>query len=560
MKGTVRVAQPVHERVLETVTCNSALQKSRLSYIPRINPLLKGAFAIREGAATTAAFDEDKVRELFPALFGQPVLDIVPHSGDGPTTVGRRMRIGVVLSGGPAPGGHNVITGLHDYLVSRNASSILFGFLGGPGGIVDGEYVELDTAAVAPYRNQGGFHMIGSGRTKISQPEQYEAARKVVKALALDGLVVVGGDDSNTNAMLLAEDFKRNNIACSVVGCPKTIDNDLRSSEIETSFGFDTATKVYSNLIANLGFDAISAKKNYHVVRVMGRSASHIALECALQTRPNLCFIGEEVKRRGTKLTDIVGIFADLVCNRAAAGKNYGLVLLPEGLVEFMPDFEALIAELNEILAKNADIAYAGCIGELTPDSQTLFKLLPRNFADQLMLERDPHGNVQVAKIEVERLLIGMAESELSLRKQSGEYVGKFSAVPHYEGYNGRCALPTNFDANYCYGLGHVAGALIDDGRSGYIATLSGLTKSPEEWTPAGYPLTMMMNIERRKGHNAPVIKKMHVDLEGTAFKIFAAQRTSWKLQDDYRGPGPIQYWGPSADDVTMTLASEEHR
>lgn len=554
-----RVASPVHERVLSSVSCKSALQQDRLHYIPRINPLLKGAFAVKEGKTTTAAHDVEVVRSLFPALFGQPILNIQPHSGDGPTTVGRRLRIGVVLSGGPAPGGHNIITGLHDYLSGRNSSSLLVGFLGGPSGIVDGEYVELDADAVAPYRNQGGFHMIGSGRTKISQPEQYESARRVVKALALDGLVVAGGDDSNTNAMLLAEDFKTNNIPCCVVGCPKTIDNDLRSAEIETAFGFDTATKVYSNLIANLGHDAVSARKTYHVVRVMGRSASHIALECALQTRPNLCFIGEEVKQKGTKLTEVVKSFANLVCNRAAEGKNYGLVIMPEGLVEFMPDVEALIAELNEILATKNDASFDDCAAKLSPDGRMLFTLLPRSFADQLMLERDPHGNVQVAKIEVERLVIDMVIAELALRKESGEFAGKFIAVPHYEGYNGRCALPSNFDTNYCYGLGHVAGALIDEGRTGYIATLSGLTKKPEKWMPAGYPLTMMMNIERRKGRNVPVIKKMLVDLNGTAFKIFKSQRNSWKLHDDYRNPGPIQHWGPSADDVTMTLSSEEH-
>ncbi len=548
---------PVHERVLESVSCDSTLQKQRLAFLPRINPLLTGPFQIREGQSTTAMYDEETIKKLFPQLYGQPTVSIVPYHGEEPILIGRRLRIGVVLSGGPAAGGHNVITGLHDYLVERNTSSKLFGFIGGPSGIVDGEYTELDAAAVKKFRNQGGFHIIGSGRTKISQPEQFVKSREVVKNLQLDGLVVVGGDDSNTNAMILAEDFKKHDIPCCVVGCPKTIDNDLRNDQVEASFGFDTASKVYSNLVANLGHDAVSARKTYHVVRVMGRSASHIALECALQTRPNLCFIGEEVELEGITLTEVVKEFTDLVVNRADIKKNYGLVVLPEGLVEFLSDVKALIAALNEILAKSPGATYEECLSALEGESKELFGNIPREFADQLILERDPHGNVQVAKIEAERLLIGMVEKELKKLKAAGVYTGKFSPQPHYMGYEGRCALPTNFDTNYCYGLGHVAGALIDSKHTGYIATLSGLTREPEKWVPAGYPLTMMMNVERRHGKDVPVIKKKLVDLDGAAFETFKAQRKSWMLSDDYRGPGPIQYWGPSADDVTMTLASE---
>lgn len=550
----------VRARVASSVSTLSDLQKARLSYIPRINPILAGAFRVEEGPSTASSDANCDVKSLFPNLYGQPTLHIVQHRGDEPVVVGRRLRLAVVLSGGPAPGGHNVVSGLLDYMKCRNADSVLFGFLGGPSGMVDGDFIELDEAAVAPFRNQGGFHIIGSGRTKIETKEQFDSVRRVVQALDLDGLVVVGGDDSNSNAMKIAEDFKAHCMKTCVVGCPKTIDNDLRNFQVETSFGFDTASKVYANLIANLGKDAVSAGKTYHFVRVMGRSASHIALECALQTRPNLAFIGEEVKAKGTTLTDVVRQIAELVCSRAQIGKNYGLIILPEGLVEFMPDVEKLITELNEILAKfpEGQAGYDQCMVQLTAASRTLFALLPQSFSSQLMLERDPHGNVQVAKIEVERLLIGMVERDLKVRKEAGEYKGKFNAVPHYMGYEARCALPTNFDANYCYGLGHVAAALIDDKRTGYIAAVSGLTQQPEKWVPAGYPLTMMMHLERRKGRDVPVIKKMLVDLDDTAFSIFKTQRDNWKLSDDYRGPGPIQFWGPDADQVTLTLASED--
>lgn len=539
-------------------TADSPLEADRLVYIPRINPLLTGPYCITEGEPTTAMFDEKIIESLFPNLYGQPSLDILPYNGEDGILTGRRLRVGVVLSGGPAAGGHNVITGLHDYLQERNTSSQLIGFLGGPSGITDGEYAELGAEQVENFRNQGGFQIIGSGRTKISQPDQFENARKVVTALELDGLVVTGGDDSNTNAMILAEDFKKHGLKTCVIGCPKTIDNDLRNEYVETSFGFDTAAKVYANLIANLGYDAVSARKLYQVVRVMGRSASHLALECALQTHPNMCWIGEEVRDQGHTLSQIVQEFADLVCKRAEAGKNYGLVILPEGLVEFMPDVEKLIVDLNEVMAKKEGSAsHEECMEDLSGDSKKLFAAMPRTFADQLILERDPHGNVQVAKIEAERLLIDMVDTELKARKANGAFNGKFSAQAHYMGYEGRCALPTNFDTNYCYGLGHVAGALIDSKRTGYIATLSGLTKKPEEWVPKGYPLTMMMNVERRKGKNVPVIKKMLVDTDGPAFELFKSKRKSWELSDDYRGPGPIQYYGPGANEVSMTLACE---
>lgn len=537
----------------------SPLEESRLHYHPRLTPVLKGAFAVSEGPPTGAAFDEDKVEKLFPCLFGQPIVSLVPHRGEGTCEVGRMLRVGVVLSGGPAPGGHNVVSGLLDYLMARNADSKLLGFLGGPSGIIDSDYIDLNLDAVLPFRNQGGFHIIGSGRTKIETPEQFASARETVTKLALDGLVVVGGDDSNSNAMKLAEDFKKHGLSCSAIGVPKTLDADMRGDHIEMSFGFDTAVKVYANLVANLGQDAVSARKSYHFCRVMGRSASHIALECALQTRPNLAFIGEEVEQNGTTLPRVVQEIADVVCERADIGKNYGLIIIPEGLVEFMPDVEALIKELNEVLASTPieKHTFDDCMIALSPESRNLFALLPQSFANQLMLERDPHGNVQVAKIEVERLLIEMVASECKSRKAAGLFSGKFSGSAHYLGYEGRCSLPTNFDANYCYGLGHVAAALIDAKRTGYVATLSGLTKDPEEWAPAGYPLTMMMNIERRKAHDVAVIKKKLVELDGEPFKLFAANRHSWRTSDQYRNPGPIQFSGPGADDVTLTMRAE---
>jgi diphosphate-dependent phosphofructokinase len=541
------------------IAAPSPLMTARHQYKPRLPPVLLGAFAVREGAPTGAKFDAAQVEALFPALFGQPAVEIVPHCGEAGIEVGRRLAIGVVLSGGPAPGGHNVISGLLDYCSARNSGSKLHGFRGGPSGILDGEHVELDDAAVAPFRNQGGFHIIGSGRTKIESEEQFAAARRTVTDMGLDGLVVVGGDDSNSNAMKLAEDFKKNGLSCCVIGVPKTLDADMRGDEIEMSFGFDTTVKTYANLIANLGHDAVSARKSYHFCRVMGRSASHIALECALQVHPNLALVGEEVEANKTTLPMVVKSIADVVCERAAAGKNYGVIVIPEGLVEFMPDVDALIAELNEVLAAadGRPVTFDECRGALTPAARSLFALLPRTFADQLMLERDSHGNVQVAKIEVERLLIDMVDAELGVRRAAGEFDGKFSGSAHYLGYEGRCAHPSQFDASYCYGLGHVAAALIDGRRTGYIAALGDLTKAPEEWKPAGFPLTMMMNIERRSGHDVAVIKKKLVDLAGAPFTIFSEQRDSWRLSDEFRSPGPIQFFGPGAEDVTLTMMAE---
>lgn len=542
---------------------HSSLQRQRLDYVPRVNALLHSPHSLTlvDGTATTAAFDVDTIRKLFPALFGQP--DLSFSSAPAPSSALSPKKVGVVLSGGPAPGGHNVICGMYDCLKAYNPDNELLGFLSGPDGILKSNYLTLTDAIVAPFRNQGGFHMIGSGRTKIETPEQFAQARDTANKLGLDALLVIGGDDSNSNAMKLAEDFAAHGLKCAVNGAPKTIDNDLRNAQVEISFGFDTAAKSYCQSVASLAFDAVSARKAYHFIRVMGRSASHIALECALQTHPNLCFIGEEVQRDGMTLLSIVDQIADMVSGRAADGKNYGIVVLPEGLVEFMPDVEALISELNEILAAqeaanegtSTDTPRESIINSLSEQSTHLFNMLPAAIQDQLMLERDPHGNVQVAKIEAERLLIGMVSAALTHRKKAGSFVGKFSAVPHYLGYEARCAMPSNFDSNYTYGLGRVAAALACNGKSGYIATLSGLTKSPEDWTPAAFPLTMMMNVERRHGKDVAVIKKKLVDLDAPPFQAFKACRESWRLTDSYRSPGAPQFWGPVADDVTLSLA-----
>nr|WOE55141.1 PhM00008.1 [Neoporphyra haitanensis] len=542
-------------RILASVVHQSPLHSARLSYRPRMPPLLRGCFQVVEGAPTSAESDVDVIRSLFPVLFGQPTVALVPNRGT-PVTMGNVLRVGFVLSGGPASGGHNVISGLWDHLMERNMDSKMFGFIDGPSGICTGTYTEVTAELVNAFRNQGGFHMVGSGRTKISTPEQFTAARATVEKLALDGLVVIGGDDSNTNAMLLAENFAANGLKTRVIGCPKTIDGDLRNEHVEMSFGFDTATKVYSELTGNLGLDAISAKKTYHFVRLMGRSASHITLEVALQTHPNLTLIGEEVEAKKQTLAQCVTSMVELIFERAALGKNYGLIILPEGVIEFMPDVCALIQQLNDILATGS-ASFDEVVVKLDAESRNLFLLLPRTFAEQLMMDRDPHGNVQVSKIESERLFIEMVSNELAKRKCAGEKVPPFSPVAHFFGYEGRASLPSNFDCNLCYSLGNVAAALIEAGKTGYIATASNLTSPPEEWKCGGFPLTMMMNIERRKGKNVPVIKKALVVLEEMAFKIFAEQRDSWRLTEDYRCPGPIQY-SADANEVTITLASEE--
>ncbi|KAI3428271.1 hypothetical protein D9Q98_006650 [Chlorella vulgaris] len=474
----------------------------------------------------------------------------------------RPLRLGVVLSGGQAPGGHNVIIGLHDYLQRRHPGSTLVGFLSGPRGVMRNDYKILEAQELDAYRNQGGFHLICSGRDKISKPEELTAAEKTAKAHDLDGIVVIGGDDSNTNAAVLAEHFLQQGLKTRVIGVPKTIDGDLKNADVSISFGFDTACKVYSEVIGNIMVDAMSAKKYYHFIRLMGRSASHITLECALQTHPQLALICEEVAAQRWGLKDVVRQIADMVAQRAELGKDFGVVLIPEGLVEFMHDVSALIAELNELMAAGVNPAdQTAVVAHLTPESADLFCNLPQFMRCKLVLERDPHGNVQVSQIESERPLIDLVSIELARRKVAGAYNGNFAALPHFFGYEGRCSLPSNFDATYCNALGQAAGALVAGGRTGMMATVFSLQLHATEWGVGGTPLLSMMHLERRAGCEMPVIKKKLVDLEGAPMAAFAARRAAWAAGDCFRAPGPLQFQPHCvADAATITLALELNR
>jgi len=537
----------------------SRLHASRLQYTPPLPPVLRGAFRLKEIPLTVPLpAEKDIIQRHFPCTWGNKPVTLVSNSG-GPVQIGQQLNLGVVFSGGPAPGGHNVISGLYDFLHSHNIDSVLYGFLGGPSGLIDNKYITLTFDVIAPYRNQGGFHLLGSGRTKIETPEQFSKVKQVVQQLDLQGIVVVGGDDSNSNAAFLAEYFLANGVSTKVIGVPKTIDGDLRNEYVECSFGFDTATKVYSELIANLALDASSAKKSYHLVRLMGRNASHITLECALQTHPNVVLIGEEVKAKKQKLSDIVNECCNVVCNRAETGKQYGLILLPEGLIDFMEDISELIKELNEILhfPDNQNITTRELANKLSKECKQLFEFLPNEIRQQLLLERDPHGNVQVSKIETERLLAILMDSELVKRKKNGKYKGTWAAITHFLGYEGRCSLPSQFDCNYCYTLGFTAAALIEAGQTGLVAGVTNLIKPVTEWNVGGVPLTIMMTIERRNGKDQPVIKKELVELNGKPFKTLAAQRQKWGIEDDYRNPGSIQHYGPLAETVNFTLLLE---
>ncbi|KAL2524088.1 Pyrophosphate--fructose 6-phosphate 1-phosphotransferase subunit beta 1 [Abeliophyllum distichum] len=534
----------------------SEVQSSRLDHPLPLPSVLKNTFKVVDGPPSSAAGNPDEIAKLFPSVFGQPSAMLVPGaSGDTPTVQG--LKIGVVLSGGQAPGGHNVISGIFDYLQDRCKGSTLYGFRGGPAGIMKCKYVILTPEYIYPYRNQGGFDMICSGRDKIETPEQFKQAEETALKLDLDGLVVIGGDDSNTNACLLAENFRSKNLKTRVIGCPKTIDGDLKCKEVPISFGFDTACKIYSEMIGNVMVDARSTGKYYHFVRLMGRAASHITLECALQTHPNITLIGEEVAANKQTLKSVTDYIADVICKRAELGYNYGVILIPEGLIDFIPEVQHLIAELNEILA-NETVDEAGLWKKkLEPQSLHLFELLPSAIKDQLMLERDPHGNVQVAKIETEKMLIQMVETELELRKQGGVYKGHFKGQSHFFGYEGRCGLPSNFDATYCYALGYAAGALLETGKTGLISSVGNLAAPVEEWTVGGTALTSLMDVERRHGKFKPVIKKAMVELEGAPFKKFASMREEWALNNRYINPGPIQFVGPASYKCNHTLELE---
>lgn len=476
------------------------------------------------------------------------------------------MNVGVILSGGQAPGGHNVITGLFDAVKKLNPENRLFGFILGPGGLVDHDYMELTAEVVDEYRNTGGFDMIGSGRTKLEKVEQFEKGLEIIRELDIKAIVIIGGDDSNTNACVLAEYYAAKNYGVQVIGCPKTIDGDLKNDQIETSFGFDTACKTYSELIGNIERDCNSARKYWHFIKVMGRSASHIALECALQCQPNVCLISEEVEAKALSLDDIVTYIAQVVADRAANGDNFGTVIIPEGLIEFIPAIKKLIADLNDVLAlpeaqnlgRSEQIDFVK--QHISDDNLAVFNSLPTSVARQLALDRDPHGNVQVSLIETEKLLSNMVAAKLDRWKNKGKFVGKFAAQHHFFGYEGRCAAPSNFDADYCYALGTSAAQLIANGKTGYMAIVKNTTAPADEWIAGGVPITMMMNLERRNGEMKPVIRKALVELEGKPFKTFASVRDEWARNTMYIYPGPIQYWGPTevCDQPTQTLKLEQ--
>ncbi|XP_010546562.1 PREDICTED: pyrophosphate--fructose 6-phosphate 1-phosphotransferase subunit beta 1-like [Tarenaya hassleriana] len=532
----------------------SEVQSCRINHALPLPSVLRDPFKIVDGPPSSAAGNPDEIAKLFPCLFGQPSVSLV---SDQNALSGQKLKIGVVLSGGQAPGGHNVISGLFDYLQDRANGSTLYGFRGGPAGIMKCKYVELTSDYIYPYRNQGGFDMICSGRDKIETPEQFKQAEETANKLDLDGLVVIGGDDSNTNACLLAENFRSKNMKTRVIGCPKTIDGDLKSKEVPTSFGFDTACKIYSEMIGNVMIDARSTGKYYHFVRLMGRAASHITLECALQTHPNITVIGEEVYSQKQTLKDVTDYIVNVICKRAELGYNYGVILIPEGLIDFIPEVQELIAELNEILAHEVVDENGLWKKKLTEQSLKLFEFLPETIQEQLMLERDPHGNVQVAKIETEKMLIEMVETELEKRRQKGTYKGQFMGQSHFFGYEGRCGLPTNFDATYCYALGYAAGALLHSGKTGLISSVGNLAAPVAEWTVGGTALTALMDVERRHGKFKPVIKKAMVELQGAPFKKFAAEREEWALKNRYISPGPIQFKGPGSDAINHTLLLE---
>ncbi len=543
----------------------SPLQIARQGYTPKLPGSLKGPVKIVEGKKTESVANQEDIKKLFENTYGMPILTFEP----GDKIEYPAAKVGVILSGGQAPGGHNVIAGIFDGLKALNPESKLYGFLGGPSGLTDNKYIELTSEIIDHYRNTGGFDIIGSGRTKLEEKEQFDLGLKNCKALGINALVIIGGDDSNTNACVLAEYYKSINSGVQVVGCPKTIDGDLKNEMIETSFGFDTACKVYSELIGNIQRDANSAKKYWHFIKLMGRSASHIALECALQTQPNITIISEEVEEKKQTLDDIVKLIADAIAKRAANGENFGTVLIPEGLIEFIPEMKNLIAELNDLMAeKEEEFSNIESHQEkrefiseaLSKDTSVVYSSLPNDIADQLIMDRDPHGNVQVSRIETEKLLIQMVEERLKKMRKKGKFHGKFASQNHFFGYEGRCASPSNFDADYTYALGYTAAVLIAEGKTGYMSSVRNTTAVAEEWIAGGVPTTMMMNMERRHGQMKPVIQKALVELDGAPFKSFKANREDWALNTKYIYPGPIQYFGPSevCDQPTKTLLLEK--
>ena len=541
----------------------SNLQKARAAYQPKLPKALQGPVKAIEGAATQSVGNQAEIKELFPNTYGMPVITFEP----GEPTALPPFNVGIILSGGQAPGGHNVISGLFDGVKSLNPANKLYGFILGPGGLVDHNYMEITSDIMDKYRNTGGFDIIGSGRTKLEEVDQFEKGIQILRELNIKALVIIGGDDSNTNACVLAEYYAAKKYGVQVIGCPKTIDGDLKNEQIETSFGFDTACKTYSELIGNIQRDCNSARKYWHFIKLMGRSASHIALECALQCQPNICLISEEVEAKAMSLDDVVTYIAKAVAKRAEEGNNFGTVLIPEGIIEFIPAIKKLIAELNDVLASpeagtinsaNEQIEFVK--QHISRENLATFLSLPADVAAQLALDRDPHGNVQVSLIETEKLLSRMVADKLAVWKKSGKYVGKFGSQHHFFGYEGRCAAPSNYDADYCYSLGYNASRLIANGKTGYMSIIKNTTAPAAEWIAGGVPITMMMNLEKRNGKMKPVIRKALVELDGAPFKFFAAHREEWAKETAYVYPGPIQYWGPTevCDQPTRTLALEQ--
>ena len=542
----------------------STLQQVRLSYEPKLPQALKGSVKIKEGEATQSVDNQEQIKALFPNTYGMPIIEF--ETSD--KAISKSLNVGVILSGGQAPGGHNVITGIFDTVKRLDPNNKVYGFILGPGGLVDHNYIEITKDFIDEYRNTGGFDMIGSGRTKLEKVEQFEKGYEIIKQLDIKAIVIIGGDDSNTNACVLAEYYAAKNYGVQVIGCPKTIDGDLKNEQIETSFGFDTATKTYSELIGNIERDCNSARKYWHFIKLMGRSASHIALECALQCQPNVCIISEEVKAKDLTLNQIIDNLCNTIAARAANNNNFGVVLIPEGLIEFIPSIGKLIEELNDLLATHGN-DYKGLdeeaqreyiMAHLSEENKDTFATLPKAVARQLSLDRDPHGNVQVSLIETEKLISDMCEAKLNQMKAEGKYNGKFAALHHFFGYEGRCATPSNYDADYCYALGTSAAHLIANGKTGYMAIVKNTTKPTDEWIAGGVPITMMMNLERRNGEMKPVIRKALVDLNGKPFKTLVENREKWAIDTCYIYPGPIQYWGPSevCDRPTKTLALEK--
>ena len=550
----------------------STLQKARYSYAPKLPGMLRNGISeicVKDGAPTESVADQEKIKALFPNTYGKN--EITFQKGAN-TSTAKKQVVGVILSGGQAPGGHNVICGLYDALKATDKDNVLLGFKGGPSGLIEDDYIEMTDDFIDQYRNTGGFDIIGSGRTKLETVPQFEIVAENCKKHGVTAIVIIGGDDSNTNAAVLAEYMAAHNTGVQVIGCPKTIDGDLKNEDIETSFGFDTATKTYSEVIGNIERDANSAKKYWHFIKLMGRSASHVTLECALQTQPNICLVGEEVAAKKQSLSEIADQIADSVEARGNNGDNFGVALIPEGIVEFVPEFSKLIAEINELLAgeKTAEFnalptwadKYAFIENGLTKESMAVFAILPVGIQQQLFLERDPHGNVQVSLIESEKLFAELVKNKLAERKAAGTYKGKFSTLTHFFGYEGRCAFPSNFDSDYCYSLGYNAFMLIQYGFTGYLSKVSNLSAPAEEWVAGGMPITKMMNIERRNGEDKPVIRKALVELDGAPFKYFEANRAKWAVETCFLYPGAIQYYGPSevCDATTKTLALEHQK